>query len=76
MLFIFLLLSQILFISLITFAVRFFTPFLPLMAVLASQGFLRMAGQSLSGLKPLLEEKNFCFECCFILDFFHHAHNV
>jgi 4-amino-4-deoxy-L-arabinose transferase-like glycosyltransferase len=51
MLFIFLLLWQILFISLLTFASRFFIPFLPLMAVMASQGFLRISEQLLSGLK-------------------------
>ncbi len=50
-LFIFLLLWQILFVSLLTFASRFFIPFLPLMAVLASQGFLRVSEQLLSGLK-------------------------
>ncbi len=70
MLFIFLLLSQILFISLITFAVRFFTPFLPLMAVLAAQGFLRMAGQSLSGLKPSWKKGIFALNVVLFFIFF------
>ena len=56
-LFISLVLMQILFVSLLTFAPRFFTPFLPLMAVVASQGFLRMAEQSLSGLTPSWKRK-------------------
>jgi 4-amino-4-deoxy-L-arabinose transferase-like glycosyltransferase len=70
MLFIFLLLSQILFISLITFAVRFFTPFLPLMAVLAAQGFLRMAEQSLSGLKPSWKKGIFALNVVLFFIFF------
>jgi len=70
MLFIFLLLSQILFISMITFAVRFFTPFLPLMAILASQGFLRMAGQSLSDLKPSWKKRIFVLNVLLFLIFF------
>ena len=70
LLFIFLLLSQILFISMVTFAARFFTPFLPLMAVLASQGFLRMAEQSLSGLKPLSKKRIFILNVVLFLIFF------
>jgi len=70
LLFIFLLLSQILFVSLLTFAVRFFTPFLPLMAVLASQGFLRMAEQSLSDVKPLWKKRIFVVNVVLFLIFF------
>ena len=70
LLFIFLLLLQILFVSLLTFAVRFFTPFLPLMAVLASQGFLRMAEQSLSDVKPLWKKRIFVVNVVLFLIFF------
>jgi len=45
MLFLFLLISQILFISLFTFTHRFFIPFLPMMILFASQGFLRISNE-------------------------------
>jgi len=69
-LFVFLLLLQILFVSLLTFASRFFIPFLPLMAVLASQGFLRMSEQLLSGLKVPWRKRIFVLNVLLFLIFF------
>ena len=45
LLFLFLLVSQILFISLFVFSNRFFIPFLPMMALFASQGFSRVSAR-------------------------------
>jgi 4-amino-4-deoxy-L-arabinose transferase-like glycosyltransferase len=70
MLFIFLLLSQTLFVSLLTFAPRFFIPFLPLMTVLASQGFLRMSEQPLSDLKGLWRKRIFILNVLLFSMFF------
>ena len=50
-LFLFLLISQILFISLFTFTPRFFIPFLPMMIVFASQSFVRVWEDLISSTK-------------------------
>ena len=50
-LFLFLLVSQIFFISLFTFTHRFFIPFLPWMALLAAQGFLQLSEDFISAVK-------------------------
>jgi hypothetical protein len=50
-LFLFLLISQMLFIPLFTFTQRFFLPFLPMMIVFAAQGFLRSSEDLLSAVK-------------------------
>ena len=50
-LFLFLLISQMLFIPLFTFTQRFFLPFLPMMIVFAAQGFLRSSENLLSAVK-------------------------
>jgi 4-amino-4-deoxy-L-arabinose transferase-like glycosyltransferase len=50
-LFLFLLISQMLFIPLFTFTQRFFLPFLPMMIVFAAQGFLRSSEGLLSAVK-------------------------
>ena len=56
-LFLFLLVSQILFISLFTFTHRYFIPFLPLMALFASQSFLRISEGLLSAVKAHWKNK-------------------
>jgi 4-amino-4-deoxy-L-arabinose transferase-like glycosyltransferase len=50
-LFLFLLVSQIFFISLFTYTHRFFIPFLPWMALLAAQGFLQLSEDFISAVK-------------------------
>ena len=50
-LFLFLLSAQILFVPLLTFNVRYFVPFLPMMIIFASQGFLRVSEDLVSGAK-------------------------
>ena len=49
MLFLFLVVSQICFIALFTFTPRFFIPFLPMMIVFASQSFIRVSEDLISG---------------------------
>ena len=51
MLFLFLLVSQIFFISLFTFTHRFFIPFLPLMTMFAAQSFLQLSEDFISVVK-------------------------
>ncbi len=49
LLFLFLIILQILFIALFTFTPRFFVPFLPILIVFASEGFVRVCEDLISG---------------------------
>jgi 4-amino-4-deoxy-L-arabinose transferase-like glycosyltransferase len=51
LLFVFLLIFQIFFIALFTFTARFFVPFLPMIIVFASQGFVRVLEDLISSVK-------------------------
>jgi hypothetical protein len=51
LLFLFLLISQILFVALFTFTPRFFIPFLPIMIVFASESLVRLSEDLISGAK-------------------------
>jgi 4-amino-4-deoxy-L-arabinose transferase-like glycosyltransferase len=57
MLFLFLLISQILFIALFTFTTRFFVPLLPMIIVFASQSFGRVLENLISCVRPHWREK-------------------
>ena len=69
-LFLFLLISQILFISLFTLEHRYFIPFLPLMAVMASQSFLRLSEDLVSGARTLWKKRVFFLTIFLFLIFF------
>jgi hypothetical protein len=69
-LFLSLLISQILFISLFTSYHRYFIPFLPLMAVMASQSFLRLSEDLVSGAKTLWKKRVFFLTIFLFLIFF------
>jgi 4-amino-4-deoxy-L-arabinose transferase-like glycosyltransferase len=70
MLFLFLLISQIFFIALFTFATRFFIPFLPMMIIFASQGFLRVSEDLVSYAKLHWRKKTLGLSMFLFLVFF------
>lgn len=70
MLFLFLIISQVLFIALFTFTPRFFIPFLPVMIVFASPSFVRVSEDLISCAKPLWRKKVFYLSLILFLIFF------
>jgi len=70
MLFLFLLISQILFISLFTFTHRFFIPFLPMMILFASQGFLRISNEWIGAVGNQWKRRASIFSLFIFLIFF------
>ena len=70
MLFLFLIVSQVLFIALFTFTSRFFIPFLPVMIVFASQSFVRVSEDLISCAKPLWRKKVLYLSLILFLIFF------
>jgi len=70
MLFLFLLISQILFIALFTFTARFFIPFLPMIIVFASQSFIRVSEELISCAKLHWRKKVLCLSVFLFLIFF------
>jgi len=61
---------QVLFIALFTFTTRFFIPFLPVMVVFASQGFVRVSEDLISCAKPLWRKKVLYLSLLLFLLFF------
>jgi 4-amino-4-deoxy-L-arabinose transferase-like glycosyltransferase len=70
MLFLFLIVSQVLFIALFTFTSRFFIPFLPVMIVFASPSFVRVSEDLISCAKPLWRKKVLYLSLILFLIFF------
>ena len=70
MLFLFILISQILFISLFTFTHRFFIPFLPMMTLFASQSFLRISNDWVATVRNHWKKTVFTFNIFIFLIFF------
>lgn len=70
MLFLFLIISQVLFIALFTFTPRFFIPFLPVMIVFASPSFVRVSEDLISCAKPLWRKKVLYLSLILFLIFF------
>ena len=70
MFFLFLAISQVLFIALFTFTTRFFIPFLPVMIVFASQSFVRVSEDLISCAKPLWRKKVLYLSLLLFLLFF------
>jgi len=70
MLFLFLIISQVLFIALFTFTSRFFIAFLPVMIVFASQSFVRVSEDLISCAKPLWRKKVLYLSLILFLIFF------
>jgi len=69
-LFLFLIISQVLFIALFTFTTRFFIPFLPVMIVFASQSLVRVSEDLISCAKPLWRKKVLYLSMILFLIFF------
>jgi 4-amino-4-deoxy-L-arabinose transferase-like glycosyltransferase len=70
MLFLFLIISQVLFIALFTFTPRFFIPFLPVMIVFASPSFVRVSEDLISCAKPLWRKRVLYLSLILFLIFF------
>lgn len=70
MLFLFLLILQILFISLFTLDQRFFIPFIPMMVIFASQSFLRISSDLISEVKIHWKNRIFFVTIFLFLIFF------
>lgn len=70
MFFLFLVILQVLFIALFTFTTRFFIPFLPVMVVFASQGFVRVSEDLISCAKPFWRKKVLYLSLFLFLMFF------
>jgi len=70
MLFLFLLILQILFISLFTLDQRFFIPFIPMMVIFASQSFLRISSDLISEVKIHWKNRIFFVTLFLFLIFF------
>ncbi len=69
-LFLFLMIVQIFFVSLFTFTPRFFIPFLPVMIVFASESFIRVCEDLISGAQLLLRKNVFYLTVFIFLVFF------
>jgi hypothetical protein len=69
-LFLFLLISQIFFVALFTFTPRFFVPFLPLLIVFASESFVRVWEDLISGAKGRLRRRVLYLSVFIFLIFF------
>ena len=70
LLFLFLIVLQIFFVALFTFTPRFFIPFLPVMIVFASESFIRVSEDLISGAKLHLRKKVFYLSVLIFLIFF------
>jgi len=69
-LFLFLIILQILFVALFTFTPRFFIPFLPIMIVFASESFIRVSEDLISGAKLHLRKRVFYLSVLIFVIFF------
>ncbi len=69
-LFLFLMIFQIFFVALFTFTPRFFIPFLPVMIVFASESFIRVSENLVSGAKVHLRKRLFYLSLFVFLVFF------
>jgi 4-amino-4-deoxy-L-arabinose transferase-like glycosyltransferase len=70
LLFLFLIILQIFFVALFTFTPRFFIPFLPMMIVFASESFVRVSGDLISGANLHPRKRVFYLSVLIFLIFF------